>query len=94
MIEQLLPYLLQGAGGAVLGPILARLVGGRGFGTLGNVIAGVLGGVGAGQGLDMAGVDLGSMLGGGDAMRLLAEVLQGGVGGGVLGGLAGVFRRK
>ena len=88
------PLVLQAVGGAVLGPFLSALTGGRGFGTLGNAIAGIIGGIGAGYVLTKANVDIGSMMGGGDLMRMLAEVVKGGIGGAALGILAGLIRRR
>ena len=94
MIEELLPYVLQGAGGAVLGPILSALTGGKGFGFIGNAITGVIGGVGAGYGLNAIGMeDIFASLMGGGPMRMVAEFLKGGIGGGVLGIVAGLLIR-
>lgn len=96
MLEQFLPYVLQGVGGALLGPLLSAITGGKGFGTIGNAILGILGGIGVGQGLDAIGMEhvIGDMLGGGGLMRNLGEVIKGGVGGGLLGILAGMIRRR
>ncbi|MEO0981403.1 MAG: hypothetical protein AAFX03_01995 [Pseudomonadota bacterium] len=88
----IIQLLLSGGGGAVLGPIVARLLGGQGFGTLGNVIAGILGGVGAGYGADAAG--LSGLLGNSELMGMIQTVLEGGVGGGVVGALAGILKRN
>ena len=95
MINDVLPFVLQGLGGAVLGPILSALTGGKGFGFIGNAILGVLGGIGAGQGLNAIGMaDTFASLMGGGPMRLAAEFLKGGIGGGVLGIVAGLLIRR
>lgn len=91
----LVQLLLQGGGGAVLGPILARLLGGKGLGDLGNVIAGIVGGVGVGQ-LSSMGVPAIGMLetdGVATAMDAVKNLGAGALGGGVLGGLLGIVRR-
>lgn len=91
-MEQILPFLLSGGGGAILGPIVAKLLGGQGFGTIGNIIAGIVGGIGASQGADAAG--LGNLLGESGLMQNIQTVLEGGVGGGVLGGILGLVKRN
>jgi hypothetical protein len=93
-LQQYLPYILQGAGGAVLAPLVAGLLGGKGFGLIGNLIAGIVGGVGAGFGAQAAG--LGNLLGGDTnaTMGYVQHLLEGGVGGGVLGILFGFLGRK
>ncbi len=89
-MQDLLPLLLNGVGGAVLGPILMKLAGGKGgLGTIMGLIGGVVGGVGVGQATGIAGFDLASLMGGGDMMRMVANLIEGGVGGGILGVLAG-----
>ncbi len=89
-MQDLLPLLLNGVGGAVLGPILMKLVGGKGgLGAIMGLIGGVAGGVGAGHVSELAGLDLASLMGGGDMMRMVANLLEGGIGGGILGVLAG-----
>ena len=90
-INAILPFLLSGGGGLVLGPIVAKLLGGKGFGTIGNAIAGVLGGIGASKGLDLAGV--GNLLGDSAMMANIQTVIEGGVGGGVLGGILAMVKR-
>jgi len=91
-MEQILPFLLSGAGGAVLGPIVSKLLGGQGFGLIGNALAGIVGGIGASKGLDAAGI--GNLLGSEGIMAHLNTVLEGGVGGGVLGGILGLIKRN
>ncbi len=89
-MQDLFPLLLNGVGGAVLGPILMKLVGGKGnLGTIMGLIGGVAGGVGAGQLSEIVNLDLASIMGGGDMMRMVANLIEGGVGGGILGVLAG-----
>lgn len=82
-LQQYLPYILNGAGGAVLAPLLASLLKGKGLGLIGNIVAGVVGGVGAGYGAEAAGI--GNVLGDSELMGHVQRVLEGGVGGGVIG---------
>jgi hypothetical protein len=91
-INTILPLLLSGGGGAILGPIVAKLLGGKGFGLIGNLIAGIVGGIGASKGADLAGI--GNLLGSEGVMGHLNTVLEGGVGGGVLGGLLGLIKKN
>ncbi|MEO0549137.1 MAG: hypothetical protein AAFZ91_04390 [Pseudomonadota bacterium] len=86
-MEQLLPLLLNGAGGAIIGPILSKLLGGKGATGL---LAGIAGGVAGGFGMDAADLQL---LSGTGLVGMLGELLQGGIGGGVLGGIIGVINR-
>lgn len=88
----LLDLVLNGAGGAVIGPFVAQLLGGKQSSLLTRVIAGVVGGVGAGYGADAAG--LGAIFGSGQAMQIVQALVEGGVGGGVLSTLAGVLLKK
>ena len=93
-LQQFLPYILNGAGGAVLAPLVASLLGGKGLGGIGNVIAGLVGGVGVGAGAQAAG--LGNLLGGDTnaIMGYVQDLLEGGVGGGVLGAVLGFLKGK
>ena len=87
-MEQFLPLILNGVGGAILGPIVSKLLGGKlSTGTLGGIIGGLAGGFG----MDAAGLQ---MLGGSDIMSHLNNFLQGGIGGGALGALAGLVLKK
>lgn len=86
-MEQLLPLLLNGAGGAIIGPILSKLLGGKGATGL---LAGIAGGLAGGFGMDAAGLQL---LSGSGLVGMLGELIQGGVGGGILGGIIGVLNR-
>ncbi len=94
--SDIITLVLQGAGGAFLAPLLSAITGGKGFGAIGNAITGVLGGVGVGYGMDAVGMHdtLGSLMGGGDVMRMAAEFVKGGIGGGILGVVAGMIRRR
>jgi hypothetical protein len=76
---------LNGAGGAVLAPLIAGLMGGKGLGAVFNIILGAAAGVGAGFGAAQAGY--GNLLGGQEnaAMGYVQDLLEGGIGGGVLG---------
>lgn len=82
-MEQYLPLILSAVGGGALGPIVSKLLGGGGTQGL---LGGVLGGVGAHFGADAASV--GNLLGDG-AMAHVQSLLEGGIGGGVLGLIAG-----
>ncbi len=89
-MEQYLPYLLNGVGGAVIGPIVSKVLGGKG-GT--GLLAGIIGGLAGGWGMGEAGVGFQSLLGNEAIMGHLSSVLNGGVGGGVIGGLLGLLTR-
>jgi len=89
-MEQFIPFILNGVGGAVLGPIVSKALGGKG-GT--GAIAGIIGGLAGGYGMGAAGVGFQSLLGNEAIMGLLSSFLNGGVGGGVIGGILGVLTR-
>ena len=93
-LQQFLPYILNGVGGAVLAPILAGLLGGKGLGGIGNIVAGIVGGVGVGAGAQAAG--LGNLLGGdtNTMMAYVQDLLEGGIGGGILGVIFGFMKPK
>jgi hypothetical protein len=94
-----LPLILQGLGGAILGPLISGLVRGSQFGVVGRVLAVILGAVGVGH-LSAAGLDggavaaLAGLVGGGDAGMVVSNVAAGGVGGGVVSLLASLLMRK
>jgi hypothetical protein len=81
--------LLNGAGGAIIGPLVSQFLGGKNQSLLIRIISGIVGGVGAGYGAGAAGLDLGP-----GAMQMIQNVLEGGVGGGVLATLAGMVGKK
>lgn len=89
-MEQLIPLLLNGVGGAVLGPIVSKALGGKG-GT--GAIAGIIGGLAGGYGMNAADVGFQSLLGSEAIMGLLSNFLNGGVGGGVIGGIIGLVTK-
>ncbi|WOR14072.1 hypothetical protein RYZ27_09865 [Hyphomonas sp. FCG-A18] len=89
-MEEFLPYILNGAGGAVIGPIISKLLGGKG-GT--GLLAGIVGGLAGGWGMGEAGVGFQSLLGNDALMNHISNFLNGGVGGGIIGGLLGVLTR-
>ena len=89
-MEQLIPLLLNGVGGAVLGPIVSKALGGKG-GT--GAIAVVIGGLAGGYGMNAADVGFQSLLGSEAIMGLLSSFLNGGVGGGVIGGIIGLVTK-
>lgn len=82
-LGQYLPYILNGAGGAVLAPLLTGLLGGKGLGAVINIILGGAAGVGAGYGVAAAGY--GALLGSDATMGYVQDLLEGALGGGVLG---------
>tara|TARA_R110000772_G_scaffold107266_2_gene209530 strand:- start:435 stop:719 length:285 start_codon:yes stop_codon:yes gene_type:complete len=92
-MEQYLPLILSAVGGTVLGPIISKLVGGSGTG---GIVGGIIGGIGAHFGLDAAGVQvLGDVAAGATSpMNIINSLLEGGVGGGVLGVIAGMVMKN
>jgi hypothetical protein len=92
-MEQYLPYILQGVGGAVLAPLITAIIGGKGLGFIGNAVLGIAGGVGVGYCAQAAGY--GNLLGGdtNQTMSYVQHAVEGGVGGAVLGILLGILRR-
>jgi hypothetical protein len=80
-----LPYILNGAGGAVLAPLIAGLLGGKGLGAVFNIVLGAAAGIGAGFGAEQLGQ--GNLLGGDTnaTMGYVQDLLEGAVGGGALG---------
>ena len=92
-MEQYLPLILSAVGGTVLGPIISKLVGGSGTG---GIVGGIIGGIGAHFGLDAAGVQvLGDVAAGATSpMNIINSLLEGGVGGGVLGVIAGMVMKS
>lgn len=89
-MEQYLPYIMNGVGGAIIGPIVSKLLGGKG-GT--GALAGIIGGLAGGFGMGEAGVGFQSLLGNEALMGHLSSLLNGGVGGGVIGGILGLITR-
>lgn len=89
-MEAYIPYILNGVGGAVLGPIVSKFLGGKG-GT--GLIAGIIGGLAGGYGMNAADVGFQSLLGNEPLMAHLSSFLNGGVGGGIIGGLLGLLTR-
>ena len=87
-MDQILPYLMNGIGGAILGPIISKVLGGKG-GT--GLVAGIIGGLAGGFGMDAGHLQL---LGGSGLMTHLNNLLQGGIGGGVIGGILGLITRN
>lgn len=80
----------------MIGPIIASLLGGKNASLVGKLLAGILGGVGAGAAASATGVgdDLLTSMVGGNLGMILQNVVEGGVGGGVLATLAGWVMRK
>ena len=78
------------AGGAVLGPVVSKILGGKG-GT--GAVAGIIGGLAGGYGMNAADMGFQSLLGSEPLMAHLSSFLNGGVGGGIIGGLLGLLTR-
>ena len=89
-MEAILPYLMNGAGGAIVGPIISKLLGGKGAT---GAIAGIVGGLAGGFGMGQAGVGFQSLLGNEGVMSFVSQFLNGGAGGGILGGLLGLLTK-
>ena len=89
-MEQYLPLILNGVGGAVIGPIISKQLGGKGAT---GALAGIIGGLAGGYGMDTAGFGFQSLLGNEALMGHLSAVLNGGVGGGIIGGILGLVTR-
>ena len=89
-MEQYLPLILNGVGGAILGPIVSKALGGKG-GT--GAVAGVVGGLAGGYGMGAAGIGFQSLLGSEALMGMISSFLNGGVGGGIIGGILGAMTR-
>ena len=89
-MEAILPYLMNGVGGAVFGPIISKLLGGKGST---GAIAGLIGGLAGGFGMGQMGVGFQSLLGVDGIMSHLSGILNGGVGGGILGGIIGLVTK-
>ncbi|MEM9055102.1 MAG: hypothetical protein AAGB16_07235 [Pseudomonadota bacterium] len=89
-MESLLPLILNGAGGAVLGPIVSKMLGGKGAT---GALAGIIGGLAGGYGMAELGVGFQSLLGSDAVMGHLSSFLNGGVGGGIIGGLLGLLTK-
>lgn len=96
MLDQFLPYILNGAGGAIIGPLISQFLGGKHQGLMTRILAGIVGGVGAGQAANMG--HYGDMLSGvlaDPGMRsMIQHVLEGAVGGGVLSSAAGFLPKR
>lgn len=92
-MEQYLPLILSAVGGTVLGPIISKLTGGSG---VGGILGGIIGGVAAHYGVDAANVQvLGDAAAGATApMNIVNSLAEGGVGGAVLGLIAGMLNRS
>lgn len=89
-MDALIPLILNGAGGAVIGPIISKLLGGKGAT---GALAGVIGGLAGGYGMGEVGVGFQSLLGSENIMGYLSSFLNGGVGGGVIGGILGLITK-
>jgi hypothetical protein len=92
-MEQYLPLILSALGGTMLGPIVSKIAGGSGAG---GIIGGIIGGIGAYYGLDAAGIQvLGDATSGATApMNIVNSLLEGGVGGGVIGVIGGMIMKS
>jgi hypothetical protein len=84
--------ILNGAGGAIIGPLISQFLGGKNQSMMMRIIAGLVGGVGAGAGANAAG--MGALLGDAQVMQMVQNFIEGGVGGGVLSSLSGMLKKK
>jgi len=80
-----IPLLVSALGGTILGPIVSRLL--DGSGTIG-VLGGVIGGIAAHFAADAAAI--GPLLGTSAMMLHVQSFIEGGVGGGLIGLIAGL----
>ena len=87
-MENLLPLILQLAGGAAGGNLIAYLLKKLDLGPLGNTVVGLIGGFAGGQ---LPGL-LGAATGGTDITSILLSLLGGGVGGGALTAIVGLIK--
>lgn len=87
-MEQFIPIAVSALGGTLLGPLVARMLGGS---SLGGIAAGAIGGGLAHFGADAAGI--GPLLGTG-VMAYVQSFLEGGIGGGLLGVIAGLVTKN
>ncbi len=85
-----LPLILNGVGGAVIGPIVSKMLGGKGAT---GALAGIIGGLAGGWGMGEAGVGFQSLLGNEALMGHISSFLNGGVGGGIIGGILGMITK-
>ncbi|WP_213272321.1 hypothetical protein [Hyphomonas sp.] len=88
-MEAYIPLIVSALGGTILGPVLSKLLGGS---AMMGVFGGILGGVGAHYGADAA--STGQLLGSSPVMVHLQDLLEGGIGGGIVGMLGGALLRK
>ena len=88
----MMDLLLNGAGGAILGPLVSQFLGGKHQSLIMRAIAGIVGGVGVGAGADAAG--MGAILGSDQMMQMVQSILEGGLGGGALATLSGMIKKK
>lgn len=89
-MDSLLPLILNGAGGAIIGPIVSKFLGGKGAT---GALAGIVGGLAGGYGMNAADVGFQSLLGNEAIMGYLSSFLNGGVGGGIIGGIIGLVNK-
>ena len=72
-MEQFIPLILNGVGGAVLGPIVSKALGGKG-GT--GAVAGIIVGLAGGYVMGAAGVGFQSLLGSSDLIGMMIYVVE------------------
>ncbi|MEM7492899.1 MAG: hypothetical protein AAF296_05915 [Pseudomonadota bacterium] len=90
-MESLLPLILNGAGGAVIGPIVSKFLGGKGST---GALAGIIGGLAGGYGMNELGIGFQQFLASGELMGHISSFLNGGVGGGIIGGIIGLINKS
>jgi hypothetical protein len=87
--QEFVPLIIAALGGMILGPVVTRLLGGR---AVVGIFGGIAGGIAVHYGADAAGI--GPLLGTSQTMVHIQNFLEGGVGGGILGLIAGLVLRK
>lgn len=92
-MQEYLPLIIQLVTGALGGNVAGKLLKNMSLGTLGNSIVGILGGGLGGQLLGMLGLSTGADAGSMDMAGILGSVASGGVGGGVLMAIIGMFKK-
>lgn len=91
-MENLIPVALSGIGGAVVGPIVSKLLGGSsGGGLLGGLVGGIIAYFGASV-ADVALIGHGTSAT--NPLHMLNALIEGGIGGGVLGLVGGHLLKR
>ena len=89
-MESMLPLIINLVSGAVGGNLAGTLMKNLSLGTLGNSVVGIIGGGAGGALLNTLGIDVGA--GGTDIAGIIGNIASGGVGGGILMAIIGIFK--